>query len=132
MKTENIKSISYSFFNLIAVIIITALTSCSIKMGATIPSSNYIFPNSNVTPLGQTYARFKKTSFFIPPGMNGGRVVKDLAESAKQKYPDADILIDYTVDTKFTSIMMFHTINIELRGTAAKMEIGKQDIGQDK
>lgn len=132
MKTENINFKSYPIYIVISVIILSLFSGCSMKMGATISSSNYIFPNSNVTPLGQTYASYKKTSFLLPPGMNGGRVVKDLTESAKAKYPDADILIDYTIDTKFTSIMMFHTIKIELRGTAAKMEIGKQDIGQNK
>lgn len=115
-----------------ALLAILILGGCSMKMGATIPTSNYVYPNSNVVPLGQTFASFKKTSFFIPPGMQGGRIVKDLAADATAKYPDANLLIDYTVDTKFTSIMLFHTVKIEIRGTAAKMEIGKQDIGQGK
>ena len=117
------------FASVILLLIVT--TGCAIKMGGTNTHSAYVYPNSNITPLGQTNAYFKKTSFFIPPIIDG-KVIRKLEDNAAAKYPDADMLIDYTVDTKFTTILFFYILEINLKGTAANMVVGKQDIGQTK
>ncbi|HZY78076.1 MAG TPA: hypothetical protein VFE50_01040 [Cyclobacteriaceae bacterium] len=97
--------------------------------GAISPSSHYVFPNSNVTPLGSTTAQIKKFSVLFPPKFKA----KDLDElygQAMSKHQGSDLIIDNKVDTKFTTIFIFQTMTVTLSGTAAHMEVGKQDIGQ--
>lgn len=105
------------------------LTSCSITIGTVVPNSHYVYPNSNVTPLGQTSSEIKKTGIIIPPAFKTQDVDK-LYNDALAKQSGADVIIDYNVDTKITSIFIFHFLKTNLSGTAAKMEVGKQDIGK--
>ena len=104
-------------------------SSCAIKVGSVVPNSHYVYPNSNVTPLGQTTAVIKKTGFIVPPAFKA-RDVDQLYNSALSKHSGADLVIDYSVDTKVTTFFIFHFLKTTLVGTAAKMEVGKQDIGQ--
>ena len=118
------------YFNkIIFVVVICSLSSCAIKVGSVVPNSHYVYPNSNVTPLGHTTAVIKKTGFIVPPSFKA-KEVDQLYNSALSKHSVADLVIDYSVDTKVTTFFIFHFLKTTLVGTAAKMEVGKQDIGQ--
>lgn len=106
------------------------MSSCSIKIGTLVPNSHYVYPNSNVTPLGQTSSQIKKTGFLFPPTFKA-KDVDQLYNNALAKYAGADLLIDYNIDTKITSFFIFHFLKTSIVGTAAQMEVGKQDIGQN-
>ena len=100
------------------------------KLGGIVPTSQFVYPNSNVTPLGPTQSSKTKFCILIPPGWS----IKDTRQvynGALSKVPGANVLIDYKEDTTVsTYFFLFHTITYNLDGTAAKMEVGKQDIGK--
>ncbi len=110
-------------------VVVFLLSSCAVRVGSVIPNSHYVYPNSNVTPLGHTYSEIKKTGVIIPPAFKA-RDVDQLYNTALSRHSGADVIIDYSVDTKITSFFIFHFLKTTLVGTAAKMEVGKQDIGQ--
>ena len=101
----------------------------STTRGQISPASHYVYPNSNVTPLGSTNSEIKKFSVVFPPKLRA----KDLDElygQAMSKHQGSDLIIDTKVDTKFTTIFIFQTMKVTLSGTAAHMEVGQQYIGQ--
>jgi hypothetical protein len=102
---------------------------CSTKMGQFVPSSQFVYPNSNVTALGPVKHERSKTTFFVSPRWRLADTKKTYQE-AVAKVPGANALIDYKEDTTVSSIMLFNTITYSLEGTAVKMEVGKQDIGK--
>jgi hypothetical protein len=104
-------------------------TSCSVTQGSINPTSHYVFPNSNVTPLGSTSAHISKFGFILPPRFRA-RDLDKLYSQALSKHQGADIIIDNKVDSKNTFLFIFHFLSVSMSGTAAKMEVGKQDIGQ--
>jgi hypothetical protein len=106
------------------------LTSCSITQGSIVPSTHYVYPNSNVTPLGATSAQVKKFGILFPPGFKAKDLDK-LYGDALSKHAGADLILDSKVDSKNTFLMIFHFMTVSISGTAAKMEVGKQDIGQN-
>jgi len=117
-------------FALIAVI----ASSCATSVGSVVPSSHYVYPNSNVSPMGQTTATFSKMSILFPPKFTA-QDSETLFNQALARYPGSDIVIDYKTDTKLTMFPILLTIwklDITVTGTAAKMEVGKQDIGKGK
>jgi hypothetical protein len=105
------------------------MSSCAIRIGTVVPNSHYVYPNSNVTPLGQTSSEIKKTGFLIPPNFKAQDVDR-LYNDALAKHAGADVLLDYSVDTKVTTYLIVHVLKTTLVGTAAQMEVGKQDIGK--
>lgn len=91
--------------------------------------SQFIYPNSNVTPLGPVTYSATKTSFFVPPHWKI-EDTKAAYRNALAKAPGATALVDYKEDTTYTSILFFNSTTYSLEGTAIKMEVGKQDISK--
>jgi hypothetical protein len=116
-------------FALLCIVAAAVFTSCSVTQGSINPTSHYVYPNSNVTPLGSTTAQINKFGFILPPRFRA-RDLDKLYNQALSKHQGADIIIDNKVDSKNTFLFIFHFLNVSMSGTAAKMEIGKQDIGQ--
>ncbi len=125
MKTT--KYITIVLFSLIL------FTGCAVSnIGGTYTNKQFVYPNSNVTPLGLTSAKKTKVQFL---SLNPVSFKKKDYEKAERKalsaYPDADILINGSADWTTTWILgpylVFYTYS--LTGEAAKMVVGKQDIG---
>ena len=119
----------YLYNIMMAVALAVVVTSCSITQGTVVPNTHYVYPNSNVTPLGSTSSQISKFGFFFPPTFK----TKDLDKlygDALSRHSGADLLLDCKVDSKNTSLVIFYFMKTTLAGTAAKMEVGKQDIGQ--
>lgn len=112
--------------------ILTALisTSCSVTQGSLAPTSHYVYPNSNVTPLGSTNAQISKFGIIFPPSFRA-RDLDRLYGNAMSRHSGANLIINNKVDSKNTFLVIFHFMKVTLSGTAAKMEVGKQDIGQE-
>jgi hypothetical protein len=101
------------------------VTGCTSTTGGIVPKSAFVYPNSNVTPLGPVTAEKSKTRFFVTPRLNYDWV-EDVYNQALGKAPGANIIVDYREDTTVTSILLFNTVTYSLNGTAAKMDVGKK------
>ena len=105
--------------------------SCSTGVGTIrIASSHFVFPNSNVTPLEETTAKINKlcgvlTIIWGYP-MNTGDMNKAM-EIAMEKV-DANILINAQISGYLTNYGLFSECTTIVRGTGAKMTVGKQDL----
>ncbi len=107
---------------------------CVTKAGDRLTSTNFAYPNSNVTPLGKVEASTpSKFSVFVPRTMSRQNVI-DLRDAALSQAPGADLLINVRTDTSVTMfpypIPMYWTKST-IKGTAAKMEVGEQELQEN-
>ena len=102
-------------------------TGCTTKLGGYVPQSKFDFPNSNVTPLGPAKATVSKTSFFLSPKL-GFAEVDETYRQALAQVPGANILVNYTEDTSYTSVFLINTVKYTIDGTAAQMDVGQQGL----
>ena len=114
-----------------AAVVLVGITvsGCSTTAGGIRLQSHFAYPNSNVTPLGQVQVVKSKGNFLVPWTAKKDDVTGLLKEALAQK-PGADLLVDCTLDTKLTMmpIIPYYTTTVTLKGTAAKMEVGEQDL----
>lgn len=108
---------------------------CSTTRGTFQPNTHFAFPNSNVRPLGHISANVKEGSFIIPPELTKEKALKLISDALAQK-PGADMILNYRLDTTYTvypfySIPIYIVQDIKIEGTAAKMEVGEQNIGEN-
>ncbi len=118
------------FGHYVLLILIVALTGCTMKFGMMIPNDRFAYPNSNVEPLGRVTATVSKGSWFTPQ-MADKQMYEELKSQAlKQK--GGDMIIDAKLTTKITMypLLYFYYFNTELSidGTAAKQTIGRQEL----
>lgn len=102
-------------------------TGCAVTAGRFNTETHFSFPNSNVVPLGQVKSTMSRWSFLFP------KVTADdalgLMKEAIAQQSGADLVINYVLDTKTTIFPPFiYITDIVLEGTAARMEIGEQDL----
>lgn len=103
------------------------ITGCSIKAGGFNSETHFSFPNSNVTPLGQVKSTLSRWSFFASP-VEGDDALNLVNEAIAQK-PGADLMLNYILDTKITIFPpLIYKTEMVVEGTAAKMEIGEQEL----
>lgn len=132
----------YTFINgskiyLTLIIASMFFVGCTIKQGDFAPETHFSYPNSNVKPLGQVKASIKKASFIKTPDITAEDVNK-LFEDALGQKPGADLIINYKTTTTSTMyplptpmgiiIPLYNTVQIDLEGTAASMDIGLQEL----
>lgn len=121
-------------FITIILIALFFLSGCAVSnIGGTYTNKQFVYPNSNVTPLGPTSATITKVQFLM---LNPVRFRKKDYDKAERKalsaYPDADILINGSADwTQYWVLMNYIIVyRYTLTGEAVKMEVGMQDIGK--
>ena len=101
---------------------------CSSTHGSFEPNTHFAYPNSNVQPLGHISATVSEGGFLFPPTLSKEKVLKLMSDGLAQK-PGADMVVNYRLDTTYTSyIALYYVQTIKLEGTAAKMEVGEQDL----
>ncbi len=110
---------------LIAILIVSS--GCTMNLGSYGTNSHFSYPNSNVSPMGHVKATTSKLGFIIFPSFNDGEIIK-LTQDAIAQQPGADLLLNYTLDTKITSFMIATKLEITIEGTAAKMSVGSQKL----
>jgi len=104
-----------------------AMAGCSVKGGQFRDETNFSFPNSNVTPLGSVKSTMSRWSFLTTPIGEADALL--LLKDAIGQKAGADLVINYTLDTKVTVFPLFiYKTDMVLEGTAAKMEVGEQDL----
>lgn len=115
-----------SIFSLFIALSVTSM-GCTYNAGSYGINSHFSYPNSNVTPMGQVKATLSKMSFFISPSFEDGEIIQ-LTEEAIAQEAGADLLLNYSLDTEVTSFMIVTTVDLTISGTAAKMNVGSQEL----
>jgi len=95
------------------------------------PQSHFAYPNSNVKALGPVRVTERgPTTFLAPPTIKTGELDAALYNKAISQVAGANMVIDYVRTTKLYSDMIIpiYWTELELEGTAAKMEVGKQEL----
>jgi hypothetical protein len=89
------------------------------------PQSHFDFPNSNVKPLGPVKVTKMPCKAAFPTATD------DLAlyNAALKQVDGADLVIDYVKVIRLYGLGPFTWCEMDIEGTAAKMEIGTQKIG---
>lgn len=107
------------------------LSACTSTRGSYSDRSHYVYPNSNVEPIGETQAVLEKSSVLIAPKIDR-KEMDTLIDKAISKQADADILIDYKTETKRSNYgigpIMYHKLKVTVEGTAADMKVGEQNL----
>lgn len=111
-----------------ATVAIAIHTGCAIGASTIVPTSQFVYPNSNVTPIGYTEgSRSRVCGFLIfnlgsPSGED-----QQISTQRALEAVDADILIDVQVSTKVVYIPgLVQVCETRVRGTGASMEVGEQ------
>ena len=117
----------------LSALMVCFLFGCTVKSGNFVDKSQFAYPNSNIKAMGPAGITKTKTSFLVPPQWTKEDVDELFAE-ALQKYPGADLMINYKADTSvtFPLVPIVWWTTIEIQGTAAKMTIGKKDLSASK
>ncbi len=107
---------------------------CSMTRGTFQPNTHFAYPNSNVRPLGHIVANTKEGSFIIAPELTKEKALKLVNDALAQK-PGADMIVNYRLDTTYTvypfyGLPLYIVQDIKIEGTAAKMDVGEQAIGE--
>jgi len=94
------------------------------------PQSHFAYPNSNVTPLGPAKAKVSGGSGLQMP-MPTSRSDVAVYNKAISQVNGANLVVDYIKTFKvyvFPLLPFFYWSAAEIEGTAAKMEVGKQQL----
>ena len=118
----------------VALMLLMGAMGCSTTSGAYVTHSNFVYPNSNVIPVGPARASVKRHSWVVSPKVDDKLIQEAVQEALKGT--DADILLNYTIDTKLTYVPipliwlpLYYHLTLTVDGTAAKVvEIGKQEL----
>lgn len=107
-------------------------TGCTIASGTfPVANSHFVYPNSNVIPLGEGKGEASDASVFTLGGFMDPALMEEAVQAAIQT-KGGDLLINYDLYYKVIQIpipvftIFVTTWNAE--GTVAKMEIGKQKL----
>ncbi len=96
------------------------------------PHSHFVYPNSNVTALGPVSSKIRGNIGLAPQGMRTAELDRRLYQKALSQYQDADLIIDYIVTAELKMIYLMYIqlyyTEYELQGTAARAEVGTQEL----
>jgi len=117
-----------SHFLAIVVALAITLTGCTHSIGFFLPNSKFVYPNSNVEPLGNVYATESWTGLFFPQPLGVEEINYVMNTALRQK--GADLLINYKMTVSVTTfpIIPIYITDLTVMGTAAKMTIGRQEL----
>ncbi len=116
---------------LLAVAMTAVLFSgCTIKMAVRRTSTKFVYPNSNVTPLGRVSAKSPSSvSIFIPKFFDAKTIDETVEKALAQK--GGNMLVNPKLVVKTTLIPIFLPImisSLEVEGMATNMVVGKQEL----
>ena len=107
----------------------TLLLGCSMTSGSYSPATNFTYPNSVVTPLGHVHVTTKEGTFLVAPVLTKEKILKLLDDALGQK-PGANMIVNYSIDTKYTMYPFYTTQELNLDGTAVKMQVGQKELAE--
>jgi hypothetical protein len=91
-------------------------------------NSKFVYPNSNVEPLGYVSASESWSAFLFPQRLDASDINGVVNQALRQK--GGDLLINYKMTVSVTTfpIIPIYVTDLTVEGTAAKMTIGRQEI----
>ncbi|MEM7550072.1 MAG: hypothetical protein AAF363_10365 [Bacteroidota bacterium] len=95
------------------------------------PQAHFTYPNANVEPVGQVTGIYKKTKLFGPPPVTP-TVQRTAWNDALSKSNGGNVLINVDTYYKLSIFLIFQTLTYRVEGTAAKQDVGLQNIGGGK
>ena len=111
-------------------VILIITTGCSIGSSSAGSASHFVYPNSNVTPIGEAKGEVSKlcgilfVNFGSPTGADQQKAIDQALQTS-----GGDVLINLRTDSKvFLVPMLFSMCSVNVTGTAARMEVGKQAL----
>nr|VFK56077.1 MAG: hypothetical protein BECKTUN1418D_GA0071000_10418 [Candidatus Kentron sp. TUN] len=103
-------------------------SGCTSTFGGFADQTHFSFPNSNVTSLGNIKVSIpKRCAFLIPPSFRSDETLQLIRDALAQK-PGSDLIINYSIDTTYTTYPYYYCVDMTITGEAAKMEVGKQEL----
>lgn len=116
------------------VVFAALLSSCTqtLYMGR-IPQTHFTYPNANVEPLNKVYGESTtRIRIFMPPTAPTSTIINEAYTNALMRAPGADAIINGNAYYIITQVpLMFLNIylhKMKIDGTAAKQEVGKQQL----
>jgi hypothetical protein len=130
IEEEKMERLKYNKGKGISFLIISALSiamfGCQMKMGRFNTNSHFAYPNSNIETLGLVRASAYRIGF-ISARVVDKDFIMEVYNKALSK-SGGDMIIDYKLNTTTTMIFPLFITTLELDGTAAKMEVGMQEL----
>ena len=118
------------FSGLAVLAAVAVLSGCSIKMAVRRTNTNFVYPNSNVSPLGHVKASSPQSvSIFVPKFFDAKEIDETTQKALAQKV--GDILVNEKLVVKTILIPIGLPImisSLEIEGEAAKMVVGKKEL----
>ncbi len=109
----------------------TACTAASMtRLG---PQSHFVYPNSNVKQLGPVKVKKRgDVRLFVPDNLRTAESDRDLYDAAIRQVQGANLITDYAVTARTKWVYLYYIYlfwnEYELQGTAARMEVGQQEL----
>lgn len=113
----------------VAVLVALSSVGCTLGSASQSPQSHFTFPNSNVIPLKEARGSSSKLCGLL--GITPGAPDAEDQEAATREALDrsgGDLLINVRTDTRIFNAFLFAICTTKVRGTAAKMEVGRQQL----
>ncbi len=101
---------------------------CTTSFGAQQPNTQFVYPNSNVKILGPAQASVTKQGFMGFGVLPTGDEVRAVYDQALSQQAGANVLVNFSEDTDFTTYLLWATATYTIKGDAAKMDVGKQHL----
>lgn len=115
---------------LLAALSVVFVSGCTMKMGLRNTNTKFVYPNSNVSPLGNVKAASPSRFSVFSAAMFDAKEINETVEKALAQ-KGGDILVNSKIVYKVTLIPLFLPMMIssyEIEGMAAKMVVGKQEL----
>lgn len=105
-----------------------SLIGCTRSSGFYFNNSKFVYPNSNIEPLGHVSVSESWDGLFFPPRLGAEEINSVVNAALRQK--GGDLLINYKMTVSVTTfpIIPIYITELIVEGTAAKMTIGRQEI----
>ena len=104
------------------------MAGCTYSFGVRSNNLEFVYPKSNVTPMGEVSASDSETTFLSPKVFDANEINAIVQKALAEK--GGDVLLNAVITYKLTMmpIIPLMTTEVHITGTAAKMTVGEQNL----
>ncbi len=102
--------------------------ACTTNFGAQRPNTQFVYPNSNVKVLGPISASITKQGWLGFGVLPTADEVREVYQQALTQRQGANVIVNFSEDTKFTTFFLWATTTYTISGEGAQMVVGKQRL----
>ncbi len=119
---------AHSIASLTLAMLLLLMTGCTYSFGVRSNNLEFVYPNSNVTPVGEVSTSDSATTFLSPKVFDAKEINALVQRALAEK--GGDILLNAVITYKLTTIpiLPIMTTDVHITGTAAKMTVGEQNL----